>query len=448
MRALVLAAACVGVVGLAAVARADDRDDARREFTDGQAADKAGDFAAAIQHYEIAYRLIPHPNAAYNIAFDNEQLHNYREAAKWYQLFLALAPGSPDAGRVRILVVELAHKPGPLTVTSNPSGVRVLIDGRVLATPATLSVRGGNHLVVLEHDNQRDARTVHTEFGEPQTFAVDGGQGGPDAQGGQGVQGGQGMPGGQGQGTLLVYGSPPGATVYVDDQPAGNLPAQLQVAPGKHTVRVQQPGFSDAFATVDVAPTGVTREQIELSRGISGSTATPGPGGPSGPGGPGSTVPNPQTPTGPLFGYLLGVSGGVDARTADAAYTADIGVRLARWELLAQIGQAEGGTYFNFALRASLTTGRFAPFLGASYELLENAGGNDNTSSSGGFSGLAGVRWDFSRSDRLTLTARATVGIGYFNVTTTNPTTEAMTTSTQIAVPVTLSLEATIGRTQ
>jgi hypothetical protein len=295
-------------------------------------------------------------------------------------------------------------------------------------------------MVVLEQDNQRDARTVHTEYGEPQDFAFDAQSGAQPPQG-QGPQGPQ-EPPGPGRGTLLVYGSPPGAAVYIDDQPAGQLPAQLQLPTGKHTVRVQQAGFSDAFATVDVAPSGVTREEIELTRGLGSS------GPPSGSAGPGAT--QPTTNTGLLFGYLLGVSGGVDARTTDAAYTADIGVRVSHWELLAQIGQAEGGTYFNFALRASLTSGRFAPFLGASYQLLDNSSSSstETSSSSGGFSGLAGVRWDFSRSDRLTLTARATVGVGYFNVTETNSMTGATSTSTQISVPVTLSLEATIGRTQ
>jgi hypothetical protein len=445
MRALGLAVVVCVVAGSASVARADDREDARKEFTAGKAADTAGDLTGAIKHYTLAFDLIPHPNAAYNIAFDNDQLGNNREAAKWYQQFLDLAPTAPEAGRIRILINELKRRPGPLTVTSTPSGTQVLVDGRLLVTPVTVQVAGGNHMVVLEPNGQRELRKVHTEYGEPQSFAFEPRGGGQAPQ--QETPGRQ-EPPGPGQGTLLVYGSPPGATVYVDDQPAGQLPAQLQVPTGKHTVRVQQAGYSDAFATVDVAASGVTREQIELTRGL-GSSGPPSASGPGG--GPGATQPAP-TPTGLLFGYLLGVSGGLDARSTDAAYTADLGVRVSRWELLAQIGQAEGGTYFNFALRASLTTGRFAPFLGASYQLLDSANSGDATttssSSSGGFSGLAGVRWDFARSDRLTLTARATVGVGYFNVTETNSMTGATTTSTQISVPVTLSLEAVIGRTQ
>jgi hypothetical protein len=371
MRALGFVITILVVAGLGGVARADDREDARREFTAGQDADKAGDLTAAIKHYTLAFDLIPHPNAAYNIAFDNDQLHNNREAAKWYRKFLDLAPTAPEAGRIRILINELARRPGPLTISS-PSGARVLVDGRMQVIPVTVQVRGGNHMVVLEQDNQRDARTVHTEYGEPQDFAFDAQSGAQPPQG-QGPQGPQ-EPPGPGRGTLLVYGSPPGAAVYIDDQPAGQLPAQLQLPTGKHTVRVQQAGFSDAFATVDVAPSGVTREEIELTRGLGSS------GPPSGSAGPGAT--QPTTNTGLLFGYLLGVSGGVDARTTDAAYTADIGVRVSHWELLAQIGQAEGGTYFNFALRASLTSGRFAPFLGASYQLLDNSSSSSTETSS------------------------------------------------------------------
>jgi hypothetical protein len=40
------------------------------------------------------------------------------------------------------------------------------------------------------------------------------------------------------------------------------------------------------------------------------------------------------------------------------------------------------------------------------------------------------------------------VGVGYLKTSATDMTTGAETTNTQLAVPVTLSLEATIGRAQ
>ena len=54
-------------------------------------------------------------------------------------------------------------------------------------------------------------------------------------------------------GSLVVDSRPAGALVSIDGRPAGNTPVTLTtVAPGRHTVRIEQPGYRTVTTTVDV----------------------------------------------------------------------------------------------------------------------------------------------------------------------------------------------------
>ena len=46
----------------------DDREEARKAFAAGQAADRKKDYVRAIEHYLRAYDLVPHEFAVFNIA--------------------------------------------------------------------------------------------------------------------------------------------------------------------------------------------------------------------------------------------------------------------------------------------------------------------------------------------------------------------------------------------
>ena len=408
-------------LGSGHVARGDGdaREDARREFTAGQAADKDHDYVNALAHYLRAYDLVPHPFAAYNIAVDSEHLRKYREAVKWYKQFLDLDPASNDAAKVQTLIVDLAARPSAVRVTSAVPGGRVLVDGSAAGvTPTTLQLPGGSHRISIEQNGQHDEREITTEYGEPQEVSFDGGpSGGPT-------------------GTLYVYGTPQGATVYVDEQPAGRLPMQLQVPAGRHTVRVQQLGFQESSSTIDVAPSSVTRAPMSLVQGDGTGTGSASTG---------------ATDSSGVFGYLFGISGGIDASSANPALTGDFGVRIRKYEFLLQLGLADSNTAVNLLFRYSLSNSRFAPFLGAQLGYIIG-GSSSSVSASGGATSAAlaavgGLRYDFAHSDRVTYTARATVGVGYYQITNTD-TTGVMTTSNQIEIPILFSIEATIGRAQ
>jgi hypothetical protein len=65
-----------------------------------------------------------------------------------------------------------------------------------------------------------------------------------------------------------VESRPPGALVSIDGRPAGNTPVTLTtVAPGRHTVRIEQPGYRTVTTTVDVKAAERARVAARLEGG-------------------------------------------------------------------------------------------------------------------------------------------------------------------------------------
>jgi hypothetical protein len=60
---------------------------------------------------------------------------------------------------------------------------------------------------------------------------------------------------------LSVRGAPAGASVYLDNQPRGVLPAELRVRPGQHTLRVESEGFG-AEERLRQIPHGKPHEEV------------------------------------------------------------------------------------------------------------------------------------------------------------------------------------------
>lgn len=56
----------------------------------------SGDYKAAIEHFEVAYRIDPQPNIVYNIARVEEKLGRLEAAVKNYERFIVLDGASPD----------------------------------------------------------------------------------------------------------------------------------------------------------------------------------------------------------------------------------------------------------------------------------------------------------------------------------------------------------------
>ncbi|MBA3541775.1 MAG: PEGA domain-containing protein [Deltaproteobacteria bacterium] len=352
------------VIGLLLVlsapgAHADEREDAKQSFAEGQAADKRGDWSAAIEHYLRAYDLVPHPFALYNIAADYEHLGKLREAARYYTLYLA-APESTDRPRVRKLLEELRVRPARLTVRSQPEGARLFIDGQVVgATPYIGKVKGGTHRVAADKDNHRDEKTINIEFGEPVEVQLI-----------VGVN----------TGTLYVNAYPPGALVTIDGTVAGTSPVQVPLPVGTHRVQIAQEGFSPLDTTA-VVTTGMINEiRPRLTTAL------------------GSLPVDSSTPPVIKVNYMVGVTAGLDLSDVGPAYAFEFGLRFTKLEMAFAVGKVRDLSSLELQVRYAITAGRLAPVVGAGYSYLGSSAG-------AGYEALAGVRYE------LVSNARAGVGL-------------------------------------
>ncbi|MEO8705470.1 MAG: PEGA domain-containing protein [Kofleriaceae bacterium] len=360
-------------------ARADeaaDREEARREFNAGQAADKQRDWQGAIEHYLRANDLVAHPNAMFNIATDYERLGKLREAAVWYQRYVEAAQDSPDRDKVVRILRELATRSGTLTVRSVPNGARVSVDGRFAGvTPYSDHIKGGAHRVTLEHQGRSEQREIKIEFGEPAILDVT-------------LRGSS--------GTLRIVGSPQGALVTVDRIPAGTLPLTMPLEPGVHPVRVTQYGFTTFDTVATITANRESLVDVQLAHG--------------------GTIADPTPATTIKAGYLLGAAGGVDARGEGSLFLVELGVRASTLDASIRIGKTAGLTAVDFLVRWSFTKGRIAPFVSAGYTAVKQSDddGVANENTGGGYMLTGGLRWDFARSEHTWLSLVLESGVRYF----------------------------------
>ena len=388
----------LAVGGVASAAPADDREDARREFAAGLDADKRKDWTGALDHYLRANDLVEHPFTIYNIATDYERLGKLREAGVWYRRYLDKATDPADLARVRAQLAELELRPGPLTILSVPGGARAFVDNApVGVTPVTVPVKGGSHRVAIEHAGQRTERDVHLEYGEAQDISISLGK----------------QPG-----TLLVFGTPEGATIYVDGKPSGTLPsAQVPVEEGGHEVRVVMIGYAPFSLDTATTAGGITKVPVALSRGGSLDGSNPN--------------------AGLLLGYYLGGGGGADLGGRGAAFHGEFGVSAGHYDLGLGVGRIGSDTLVELGVRYAFGSGRFAPFLGAGYVFTPSAG-------AGVFGGL---KLELVRSDASSIALLGQVGLyRYVPNAITNPDGSTSTSDAASAIPITVSLVAVFGR--
>jgi hypothetical protein len=356
MRTLVL----ILVILACSTAHADeasDREEARTAFAAGQAADRRGEWQEAIEHYLRANDLVPHPNAMFNIATDYERIGKLREAAVWYERYVAAAPASTDRTKIARTMRELATRSGTLTVRSTPSGARVLIDGRFAGvTPYSDPVGGGGHRVTLEHEAEREAREVRIEYGEPAVLEVT--FRGP-------------------AGTLRVTGNVTGARVEVDGVRAGTLPLATSVAPGEHSIRVIGIGHAPYETMTTIIPNQETVVDAQLA-----PTAE-------------------LTSTRPKLGYLLALGGGADLRGEGGVGLFDLGMTVLQFDFAVRIGKSTGLTTIDVVGRFAITKARLAPYVGAGYTVVTQQEPDGGPASGRGYTLLGGLRYDLTRNERL-----------------------------------------------
>jgi hypothetical protein len=220
---------------------ASDAEVARARQLSSEGADlfRDGKYAQALEKFERANRIVPHPNLDVNIGRCHEALGRFDEALLHCKIALnAATTPAPTRLAARSCVdrVEAKLKRPELEVRSRPPGAKVIVDGQEVGrTPWRGEVEPGRRQVDLEMADLAPAtRTVNAMRGQEHLIEV--------------VL----TPANVG-GLLSVYSDPPGAEVSLDGETVGSTPLEsFQVDARTYVLEVRKPGFAPQVSTVSV----------------------------------------------------------------------------------------------------------------------------------------------------------------------------------------------------
>lgn len=152
-----------------------------------------------------------------------------------------------EPGEDRELEARLDLQPGTLTVSSEPSGAELRVDGQVAGvTPDSVSVPGGGHIIEVSLEGHRTAqRRITVPSGQQITVDV---------------------PLTPSQGRLAVAIDVNDATLEVDGEERGTSPfVPLSLSPGQHHIELDAPRHTAWTGEVDILDERTTRVDVELS---------------------------------------------------------------------------------------------------------------------------------------------------------------------------------------
>jgi hypothetical protein len=140
------------VVAAPALAQSDDtRARAKAAFEHGVADYDAGRYEQALQNFEEAYRLRPHPLVNVNIANCYDKLNKPLQAIEQFQQFLSSDAGSPEQRHeVTTAIERLKQQVGKILLRISPEGAGVVLDqGEVRTAPITdpIMLESGRHVL-------------------------------------------------------------------------------------------------------------------------------------------------------------------------------------------------------------------------------------------------------------------------------------------------------------
>ena len=129
-----------------------ERQQARVEFERGVARYSAGAYTSALEAFQSAYRIAPHPNVRVNIANCYERLDRPVEALFHFRRFLIEAADAPPAQRVEVeeAIARLGSSVGEVSLHILPDGAEVRVDGSDVRRAPILDpvpLRVGSHTV-------------------------------------------------------------------------------------------------------------------------------------------------------------------------------------------------------------------------------------------------------------------------------------------------------------
>lgn len=149
------------IVALSATASSQpttaDRTQARTYFRAGVTAYERRDWPAALEAFQHAYRLAPHPSVRVNMANCYLELRRPAEATFHFERFLTESPEAPAAQRAAVerQLSALRQAIGRVTLTVTPAstpGLQLMLDGRPSETATSIIVAPGMHIIEATAD--------------------------------------------------------------------------------------------------------------------------------------------------------------------------------------------------------------------------------------------------------------------------------------------------------
>jgi hypothetical protein len=237
----------------AATATAASSTEARAHYEAGQRAYDRGDYERAIDEFEQAYRLKPHPNVLYNIAQAHERLLDYAKSVEWFERYLREAPRDAEnrpivENRLRIL----RNLPARISITSIPEHVHAtLVTGKQEYkgdTPITFKVPAGDYQVYLDFPGwEAERHDLAADIGQPYFYQYR-------------LK--------RSTSSVQVFSRPRGARVFIDNHLVGETPFADAVEVGKHQLLLEHPEYPWFKEEIEVKPNQPLKREIKMTRPI------------------------------------------------------------------------------------------------------------------------------------------------------------------------------------
>ena len=105
------------------------KEEGRAAYTRGQAEFAAGHFESARDAFDEAFKAIPNPIVLLSIAEAQSKLGLAEDAIATFQHYLELRSDAPDLADIEGKIKALSNTPSTLSVTSDPVGAELDLDG-------------------------------------------------------------------------------------------------------------------------------------------------------------------------------------------------------------------------------------------------------------------------------------------------------------------------------
>ncbi len=226
-------------------APAPELQEAKVHFQQAVALFNDGNFNAALAEFQRAYDLRPSPGLLYNIGLTQKALFRYDEAVDTLERYLAEETKLSPERRAECLqlTTEMKALLAPITITIEPAGAVVSVDGRSIGKAPLLRplrLAAGSHTLETSADGWKtQKRDLMVSAGIPLNLNIR-----LDL-----------IPK---TGQVRINAAPPESEIRIDGRVLGRPPAQIELGAGGHQLDIQAPKYTP-YAVELIIAAGQTR---------------------------------------------------------------------------------------------------------------------------------------------------------------------------------------------